>query len=407
MIYFFHIVLIILLSWSFQHYFLKGWKTPFYLSVGVKIVAGIALGLLYILYYKSGDTWVYHNEAVELMNLFYDDPKKYIQVLWQGNFENSAFPNQPRALFFIKITSTVALIAQGNYWIMSAYFSLASILCSWTFFVFAERRFGTAAVLPVLLMTCWPSVIFWTSGITKETVSLCAMLLIAVLLVLKKPTRLWQWLIALAFAYLLFNLKYYYAVLFFWAIIMVVLADRFENQLSNRRNQLLFILCAVIVMYLGTLLHPYLHLNRLVEVISHNYTLYADKSQPGEYLELPALNNSVLGVVKSIPASLLAGLFRPLPNDGQGILALLAGIENSVLLILVVSLVVKIRKLNISIYGAIILLYSLLLATFLAMSAPNFGSLVRYKMGFLPFLLLLILWNHPFIIWLQARVFKR
>jgi hypothetical protein len=37
-----------------------------------------------------------------------------------------------------------------------------------------------------------------------------------------------------------------------------------------------------------------------------------------------------------------------------------------------------------------VITYSVLLCIFLALSTPNFGTLIRYRVGFLPFLLVLI-----------------
>ncbi len=45
-----------------------------------------------------------------------------------------------------------------------------------------------------------------------------------------------------------------------------------------------------------------------------------------------------------------------------------------------------------------LLLYTVLLATLLALSSPNFGTLLRYKVGFLPFLAYLLL-IHPLGQW--------
>ena len=44
-----------------------------------------------------------------------------------------------------------------------------------------------------------------------------------------------------------------------------------------------------------------------------------------------------------------------------------------------------------------VLMYSLGMATFLAFSTPNFGTLMRYKIGFLPFLAMILMFGNPWL----------
>ena len=49
------------------------------------------------------------------------------------------------------------------------------------------------------------------------------------------------------------------------------------------------------------------------------------------------------------------------------------------------------------------IIYVSILAITMAFASPNWGSLVRYKVGYLPFFLLLILNNNPVIDQLEKR----
>ena len=53
---------------------------------------------------------------------------------------------------------------------------------------------------------------------------------------------------------------------------------------------------------------------------------------------------------------------------------------------------------------ATVLLFAVVLATFLALSTPNFGTLSRYRVGFLSPLVTVLLFSNPFIASLLGRL---
>ena len=105
------------------------------------------------------------------------------------------------------------------------------------------------------------------------------------------------------------------------------------------------------------------------------------------------VDGSWSGYVMNAPLALFSGLFRPLPFESKGILPLLAGIENFVVLLL---FVIGSRRSGFK-FGLknpivlICLIFTVSLAILMAFSAPNFGTLSRYKAAYWPFFVLLVL----------------
>ncbi len=74
-------------------------------------------------------------------------------------------------------------------------------------------------------------------------------------------------------------------------------------------------------------------------------------------------------------------------------LQLIAAVENTIILLLSLVALANLKKLVQSPERLLlfsIVVYVALLCLFLTLSTPNYGTLVRYRVGFLPFYILLI-----------------
>ncbi len=110
--------------------------------------------------------------------------------------------------------------------------------------------------------------------------------------------------------------------------------------------------------------------------------------------------SSVGSVLKNAPWALFSGLFRPFPWEAGTPLKLLISIENIFLMVLSATALVNVTRVlrspnRLLLFSAA--LYVVLLCVFLALSTPNFGTLARYRVGFLPFFILLISTDNPLL----------
>jgi len=109
------------------------------------------------------------------------------------------------------------------------------------------------------------------------------------------------------------------------------------------------------------------------------------------------------------PWALISGLFRPFVWEADNALKLIASLENLVVLILCVSSAPRARSFfqapnKLSTLSVVV--FSVLLCIFLALSTPNFGSLARYKVGFLPFFVFLLAYRNPAFDYLRTFTSK-
>jgi hypothetical protein len=95
-------------------------------------------------------------------------------------------------------------------------------------------------------------------------------------------------------------------------------------------------------------------------------------------------------VVVFFPEGAFTALFRPLPGEVSGAFALLAGFENLVLLVVVFTAVVRVRR-WLRVDAALLAMLAFIagwLITYAPISFQNLGTAVRFKMQVLPFVLL-------------------
>ncbi|MCK5468808.1 MAG: hypothetical protein KAI99_09865, partial [Cyclobacteriaceae bacterium] len=93
------------------------------------------------------------------------------------------------------------------------------------------------------------------------------------------------------------------------------------------------------------------------------------------------------------PLALFSGLFRPTIFDVSNPLQFIVALENLAVFILLIIVLLR-SKFRISIKVPFViatLIYVSSLAVLLAFASPNFGTLSRYKAGYWPFFVLLVL----------------
>ncbi|HYG18898.1 MAG TPA: hypothetical protein VD816_08210, partial [Ohtaekwangia sp.] len=212
-----HCLVISALAFSLWKRASTEFKTIFWPALLLKLAAGVSVGLLYKFYYETGDTFTYFFDGKVLAVLARQDWQSYTAFLWAGD---ESFPvwdqltfQQPRAMYLSKITSVFCLITRDNYWIISLYFSFISFCGGWILVHMLTRLDASLRMPASVAILFFPSVVFWTSGLIKESLAMAALYFIVVLFLkgwTSEKVRYWQWVMLPVSLWLLWNLKYYY-----------------------------------------------------------------------------------------------------------------------------------------------------------------------------------------------------
>ena len=387
------------------------------LSLLLKTITTIGLGLIYLKFYDGGDTWNYHRQAAMVVNHVGSDISLWLDFLFRSGLPIEMqleldLASQPRAMLFMKLIAVMHLLTGSSYWLTSFYLSLLAYYSAWFLLaslikVNANLKFGS-----IIALLFVPTVVFWSSGIIKESVTQ-SMIYVVVAVWLQWSVamkfNLIRSLVALACIVLLFFLKYYYAV----TLGVILLAAGFTKLVVNPnlsiRTTVVFFLTLCLFFFGGTSLHPNLHLDSFWSVIVENYYLFESKSSPHNIIHYHNLNASFGSFFLNMPLALFSGLFRPIIFEGGNALKALAGIENVILVIFGIGSVNQLIRKRWKIGDPMLIwsgvVFILVMATFLAFAAPNLGTLSRYRIGFLPVLWILIFARNPIMSRIEKRVF--
>jgi hypothetical protein len=387
----------------------------FWPALLLKLIAGICLGLIYKFYYTSGDTLLYFQDALKLTNLARSDLRLYLDFLWFGDESFTIWKDlsllQSRALFMMKITSIINLLSHDNYWITTLYFSFASFLGAW-FLVRVIVRFDPGILVPaVIAFLFFPSVVFWSSGLIKESLAMAALFFISMIylkVLLREMPGVWQWIFLLFAFWILWNLKYYYLAVFLPASASsLAVSFIFSSKLRFQHWTVKFLTGLAIFfipLVVVSFIHPNFYPERFLDVIVSNNLEFHAISNPEDLIYYTSLEPTLKSVITNAPWALFSGLFRPLPWEAGTVFQFAIAIENTILMLLIISGLTNIRKLIQSpnrIILVAIIVYTITLCVFLALSTPNFGTLSRYRVGFLPFFFLLISIENPLLAWIN------
>lgn len=118
-----------------------------------------------------------------------------------------------------------------------------------------------------------------------------------------------------------------------------------------------------------------------------NYEVLLDYGKTGSTIETPRLEPNFWSVFKASPVALLNAMFRPFPWNIRSPFMLLSGIENLIILLLLVLCVARFQSSALThpiFWVAITFSFSILILTGLV--TPVVGAIVRYKVPALPFL---------------------
>lgn len=378
-------------------------RSLFWPALGMKLLGGMALGLVYQRYYLEGDTFYFFDQARAQADLFKTNTTAYLDFLWHD--PDVEWKGAARSAFFVKMVSIVAIVSDGNYWITSLWFSFASFIASWYLFRMVTRFFEDSTAAAALAFLFFPSVVFWGSGLIKETMGLAGLMVLSAVflkIMMKAVPGVLEFLFAALSLWIVWNLKYYWISVFLPVMCTSLIVQAISNRLKiPSRLKLSLWMGLLLVLCLGaSLLHPNFYPGRILQVVIENNQAFVSHSDPDDLIHYGLLEPTLVSIIAHSPWALVSGLFRPFLWEANTMLKLVVALENALVLVLCLSSFGRMRDFLQSRNRLItipVMVYVFTLCIFLALSTPNFGSLARYKIGFLPFLIFLLSYKNPLI----------
>lgn len=377
----------------------------------LKVIAGLLLGLVFKFIYGGGDTFSYYSEGLRLASYIRIHPGSFFHVLNQTEqlrdlWPELTFTGQPRALFFSKIVAVIYLFTHANYWLMSIYFSLLNFLAALILVRQLVHQFKGIKTAAIVAFLFFPSVVFWSSGILKESVAISALyFIVAFMLREEHPRNVKEWLWVVGFllaVYLLWKLRYFYL-----GVCLPLSVAAFAGRQSQRyiRRQrigkafpwILYGATAMVLFIFISRMHYNLRHEHFINVVYENYRLFIARSAPGTAVIFKNLRPEWSSFLIHAPKALFSGLFSPNLWQVHNLKQWPQAIENFFLLVIsLISLFSLIKKRPpLHFWGLSALIYIVLMSVLLVYASPNYGSLMRYRAGYLSFFVLLVLYMIP------------
>ncbi|OIP04493.1 MAG: hypothetical protein AUJ97_02625 [Bacteroidetes bacterium CG2_30_32_10] len=388
-------------------YFVKG--------LFIKILGGIIFCLIYIVYYQeAGDTIGYFRSSEALFNLFFKDPYAYFSIMY-GNLSahNSStfdiytgFPwyySDNQAFAVVRFINPFLILSFKNYFTATILLSAFSYIGIWKMYqMFCELypKYNKYFAITVLFI---PSVLFWGSGILKDTFTLSASCWFTYnfyKVFIKKNDRITNVIFLILNIFIILSLKPYIIVALFPGTIIWGLYDKI-TQIKSKVFRLLIapflILFAFIIGYAAISLFKeelgkYSNMESIIKKAKITQQDLIRAEQYGiNYYNIGEFKTTA-DIIKKTPNAIVAGLYRPFIWEGNTLFIFISGIENAIILLFTIYIFVfsgGFLRNSKNIFQDPLLIFLFLYAVFFAfsigLSTANFGALVRYRIPLLPF----------------------
>lgn len=386
----------------------------FFPALALKIAAALILGFLYQYYYDGGDTYNYHTYGSRLIwEAFMDSPLKGLTLIFSnGNYlpgiyqyaSRIIFFQDPASFFVVQVSAMFDLITFSSYSATAILFSIISFAGGWALFLAFYKRSPEMHVWQAVATLFIPSVIFWGSGLMKDTLTFSAIGFLTYSIgsiFFKKRISLPALLILCVSVWVLFSVKKYILLCYIPAVILWV----FANSLAQIRSLIFKIL---LIPFAATLLiassyysiviigeddsrYSLTQLAQTAKITSNDIGFYSGRDAGSGY-SLGKLDGTFENMVSKMPEAITVSLFRPYLWEVRNPLMLLSALESLALISLTLYVIIRRRLKVLKALSdptvVFCLVFSLTFSFAVGVSTFNFGTLARYKIPMLPFYVL-------------------
>jgi len=383
-------------------------------ALTVRIIGALAVGFLYQFYYGGGDTFNFHTRGSRhIWEAFMDSPVLGWKMLTaNGDYvpgiykyaSNIPFFKDPSSYFVIRVAGFFDLITWSSYSATAVLFAVVSFCGAWMLYITFYRHSPHLQRKLAIAILFIPSVIFWGSGLFKDTLTLASLgfLTYAISsLFIKKQVSLPTILFMLISFWILFSVKKYILLCFLPAVIIWIYAIQLVRIKSLVLKIMIvpFILLILVASgYYAIVLigkdDPRYSIDKIAntaQVTAYDIGFYSGKEAGSRY-SLGELDGSFTNMASKAPQAIIVSLFRPYLWEVKNPLMLLSALESLALVALTLYVLYKSRIRFVKSWSdptvLFCLVFSLTFAFAVGVSTFNFGTLSRYKIPLLPFYVL-------------------
>jgi len=378
----------------------------------LKIAFGMGLWAVYTYIYPdraTADVFKYFDDSAHMFKALPDHPGDYLRMVfgigndtpefrdayykdmsnWVRHYESNIYND---AHTIIRFNAVVRLVSFGEFHVhtvLAAFLSLTGMVGLYRAFVVSLPGMERVLMAVVFLL---PSVLFWASGVLKESLLFFGfgLLVHLVFRMLTGRIRPQDPLIIAFIAVMLFFLKFYVLMSLLPALALLIWARRAVRPALWTKALVVYGVFALIGLNLQRIV-PGMDILSVITMKQRDFIGLALQVGSGSFVMPTALLTPDIGsFISQMPYALYITFLGPLVHLGSGIFGIIAATENLFVLAFLVLCVAHHRPWK-DVDGTlltVILFYVIVLALVIGWTTPVMGAVVRYRTPLLPFLMI-------------------
>lgn len=397
--------------------YIKNKKNPVYqkyfmYALGIRIISAILMALIYQYYYKGGDTLTYFTYVQRIRSIFFESKSDFFSIIMNAPnnqfmidrfFESgSAFFVNESSNILIRIALFLSYPLFNTYILISFAFTIFCFYGCWKIFILFQEMYPHLEKEFALACLFLPSVCFWGTGILKDPICLGALgaLTYHIYKLFFERTKITKRIILIVICFwLLLKIKIYIILSFmpaysFWIIFRYKETIK-SNFIRTTMSPIIFLISltigAAVLFKIASHSDRYALESIMRTAKDTQNWLYFSSQNGGSGYSLGNIEYTPIGMLKIFPKAVNVALFRPYIWEAKKPILLPAALEGLASLFLTIRLLYKagfIRFFKLVLTNPEVqfcMVFSMIFAFAVGFTSYNFGSLVRYKIPFMPF----------------------
>ncbi len=387
---------------------IAGWLPGLFFLL--KCISGIFLGLIYTIYYTNHndtDTFKFFTDSKIMFDRLFSNPLDFFKMFTGIDGKSKElYPYYEKMnswlntnLIFndnktiIRLNAFFRFFSLGYYnvhVIFINFISFAGLICLYKAFSIHCTNKKRELFIFIFLM---PSVLFWGSGLLKDSILLSGfgLVIYSFTLLIKNgfnPLRLIMFTIGL----LILAVTKTYVI----AIILPGLFAWWITKHSNLRKVILtFLFVYGLYFFVAFNLYRFNPDYNIAALIFYKQKNFIDLGtiHNASMISFPVIECSALSILKNSPMAFCNTLFRPFLTDVHGNpMILLSAMENILIIFLIIACIISARKIKTDPIVIFNIIFITLLFVLIGMISPVLGAIVRYRIVALPCLMFVLIY---------------
>lgn len=380
-----------------------------------KAVFAVGFTLFYVFYYGGGDTLAYWDGAVTLNKLAFHSPSNYIDALMNESspifrlkhFDTvTGFPpgwiyREQEGWFVCKITSLFSFITFRSFLATALIFGYLVADATWKIFDIVSKLNLHNIRTVAFCMFYVPSVGFWCSGLSKDTIIYISILnilyVVLDIFINKKRIGIGAILRVLFFVWIILQIRSFVLAATILPLLTAFSARFIKNYSSSGIGKFFFRSIFFVFGFVGFFV--FTSSGFMKELADQASVIQTDfKNNPlytGKRYEIDISDPSPTGMMKAFPVSVFYGIYKPFIYESFSPTLILNGLESALLVYLTLvfmfsgDVIKKIRHIQKSEFLLFALVFVLLIGFMAGYTSIIYGVLVRIRAPLLPFIFLI------------------